>query len=139
MSGDTDRLQARVESLERAIADGHELDDLADAGAAVERLDDLERRVTILEDRIEEFDAALQAVRGYVGNVRAVNRSVERRADAALAAVQDTTDDGRAQTLLEAHDGGDDRESGTDDPRYDPPVDVDVDVDTVVDRVRDAL
>lgn len=65
-------------------------DDTADAnsrGVATRSGDvlRLERRVADLEATVEELEAGVQAVRGYAGNVRAVNRDVERRASAALA------------------------------------------------------
>lgn len=81
-----DDLEARVEALERALTDGE--GDFTDIGTAAERADrlaDLEKRLDSLADRVCELEAATQAVRGYVGNVRAVNDDVESRADAALA------------------------------------------------------
>lgn len=88
-----DTLEARLEAVERALTDGEtavaELDDAAalntELAAANERLDDLENRLT-------EVEAATQALRGYVGNVRHVNEEVERRADAALATVESLED-----------------------------------------------
>ena len=81
-----DALRERVEALERAVTDGeHDLSAVADEAAALDRLETLESDVADLADRIEELEAATQALRGYVGNVRSVNRDVERRADAALA------------------------------------------------------
>ena len=49
---------------------------------------DLEARIDTLEDRLADLESGLQAVRGYVGNVEHVNQSVERRANAAIAAVE---------------------------------------------------
>jgi len=81
-----DELEARVEALERAVTDGdHDLSALAAAGETSERLTTIEAELGELTDRVAELEAATQALRGYVGNVRAVNRDVEQRADAALA------------------------------------------------------
>lgn len=52
-----------------------------------QRLESVETTVTELRETVAELEAATQALRGYVGSVRAVNRTVERRAEAALAAV----------------------------------------------------
>lgn len=81
-------LDRRLRAVERALTDGdHDVAGLQDATAIVERLDEAENRIDDLEERIAELDAATQAVRGYVGNVRSVNEAVEERADAALAAI----------------------------------------------------
>lgn len=48
---------------------------------------DVESRLAAVEAELAELEAGLQAVRGYVGNIDHVNESVERRANAALAAV----------------------------------------------------
>jgi uncharacterized coiled-coil protein SlyX len=92
-----DTLERRIEALERAVTEGdHDLSALAAEGEQADRLDDLEARLDDLEDRVAELDAATQALRGYVGNVRSVNRDVEKRADAALAkaeALESTVDE----------------------------------------------
>jgi len=81
-----DELEARIEALERAVTDGDsDLSALAAAGETGERLATVETEMEELSDRVAELEAATQALRGYVGNVRAVNREVEQRADAALA------------------------------------------------------
>ncbi|MBS3759872.1 DUF7310 family coiled-coil domain-containing protein [Halodesulfurarchaeum sp.] len=49
---------------------------------------DLRDRIETLESTVAELEAGLKAVRGYVGTVEHVNETVERRADAALAAVE---------------------------------------------------
>lgn len=87
-------LEARVGAIERALTDGHELADLPDGAALAARVEALEERADAVESRLDELEAASLAVRGYVGNIRAVNRDVERRVDAALAAVERLTDDG---------------------------------------------
>ncbi|WP_436927858.1 DUF7310 family coiled-coil domain-containing protein [Halosimplex amylolyticum] len=79
-------LEARVDAVERALTDdGTDLTDLRETADAVGEANELASRVDALEDRVDELEAGLQAVRGYAGNVRAVNREVERRASAALA------------------------------------------------------
>jgi hypothetical protein len=84
-----DTLERRIEALERAVTDDeHDLSALATAGETAERLDALDSRLESIEDRVAELEAATQAVRGYVGNVRSVNRDIEQRADAALARVE---------------------------------------------------
>jgi len=45
--------------------------------------------VVALADRVAELEAAVQALRGYAGSVRAVNDRVEERADAAVATAED--------------------------------------------------
>jgi len=86
---DPEALDERLRAVERALTDSD--DDLTDVRNAAERtreLDALGERLDEVETRLDDLDAATQALRGYVGNVRAVNDSVERRADAALAKVQ---------------------------------------------------
>ena len=63
-------LERRLEAVERALSDDEPLEQ-------IDRLDDLEERVV-------ELEAAVQALRGYVGSIRAVNQDVERRADRAF-------------------------------------------------------
>ena len=86
---DEEALARRLRAVERSLTDGdHAVEALCDADALTERVDSLERAVSDVEDRIAETEAATQALRGYVGNVRSVNEDVERRANAALAAVE---------------------------------------------------
>jgi uncharacterized coiled-coil protein SlyX len=82
-----DRLEERVAALERTITDGHADDGLPEAARMDARLDELEATVDDVEDRVAELDAAVQALRGFAGGVRAVDEAVERRADAAVARV----------------------------------------------------
>jgi len=59
--------------------------------------------VAALAERVAELEAAVQALRGYAGSVRAVNDRVEERVDAAVA----TTDDLRERVgALERGAGG---------------------------------
>jgi hypothetical protein len=121
---DTD-LAARLDAVERAITDdGTDLADARDDADLAAAVADLESRVADLEATVEELDAGLQAVRGYAGNLRAVNRDVERRASAALA---------KAETLESSVERGtaDAPENGH---RSDGPLSVD---GTVRDRHRD--
>lgn len=87
---DRDPLEERLRAVERALTDGDDLGlaALGDAAALAARVEDAEERLDDLDDRVAELEAATQALRGYVGNVRHVNRSVEERADAALARVE---------------------------------------------------
>lgn len=91
---DADALERRLAAVERALTDGHDdMPDLGDDAALAARMDEMEATATRLEQRVTDLDAAVQALRGYVGNVRSVNRAVERRADAALATAQRAVDD----------------------------------------------
>ncbi|WP_277540387.1 DUF7310 family coiled-coil domain-containing protein [Haloarcula laminariae] len=86
---DVETLEERVSTVERAVTDGdHGFPAVDDLAELTERVDALEDRVDELNDRADELDAATQALRGYVGNVRSVNERVEGRADAALAATE---------------------------------------------------
>lgn len=79
-------LEARLDAVERALTDDEtDIGDVREAAARSAEIERLQARVADLEQQVDELDAALQAVRGYAGNVRAVNRDVERRASAALA------------------------------------------------------
>jgi uncharacterized coiled-coil protein SlyX len=119
-----DELEARIETLERAVTEGdHDLSELAAEGEARERLATVETELGDLTERVAELEAATQALRGYVGNVRAVNRDIEQRADIALAkaeslesafAVDDSSTDGA--------DTGSTGVSATDDAATDTPI-----------------
>ncbi|MDS0240649.1 MULTISPECIES: hypothetical protein [unclassified Haloferax] len=79
-------LAARLDAVERTITDGDaDFSSLEDLAAVERRVADLESAVESLTERLDEMDAATQAMRGYLGGVRAVNEDVERRANAALA------------------------------------------------------
>lgn len=81
-------LEERLDAVERAVTDGHAVDGLPETARIEARLDDLETAVDDVDDRVAELEAAVQALRGFAGGVRAVDESVERRADAALARVE---------------------------------------------------
>jgi hypothetical protein len=73
-----DSLEARLAAVERALTD--EASTISPP-ATEDRLDDL-------EDRIRELEAATQALRGYVGDVRVRDDRTEHRTDPALADVK---------------------------------------------------
>ena len=89
--GPDGRIESRLRAVERAVtgSDARPADAAASAEATAER-ELLESRLDDLEERVAELEAATQAVRGYAGAVRAVNREVERRADLALARASET-------------------------------------------------
>jgi HAMP domain-containing protein len=93
-----DQLEGRVAALERAVTDDEgDPAALADAAVTAERLEELEATVEDLADRVAELEAATQALRGYVGNIRSVNREVEQRADLALSRVEALDDGGSSR------------------------------------------
>lgn len=84
-----DDLTDRVETLERAITgEEYDLSALSMDADALDRLGHLEDSVDELEEQVGELEAATQALRGYVGNIRAVNEDVENRAETALSKVE---------------------------------------------------
>ncbi|MFC6862128.1 hypothetical protein ACFQGE_01485 [Halomicroarcula sp. GCM10025817] len=84
---DLETLAERVRTVERAVTDGEsEFPDATGLAEFETRIGALEDRVADIDDQTTELEAATQALRGYVGNVRSVNEDVEQRADAALAA-----------------------------------------------------
>lgn len=98
MSSNSDErtLERRLAAVERAV-DERELEastasDPADATESTNQPSrdgrSLNNRLETLENRVDELDAALQAVRGFLGGIQAVNEAVESRADAAIAAVE---------------------------------------------------
>lgn len=92
-------LAERLDAVERTLTDDDtDLSAVQDAAALSADVDRLETRIDELEATVDELEAAVEAVRGYAGNVRAVNREVERRASAALA---------KAETIETAVDGTD--------------------------------
>ncbi|MFB6129698.1 MAG: hypothetical protein ABEJ28_02640 [Salinigranum sp.] len=98
MSENTTALEARLSAVERAVSGGEtDLADVADAATIERRVSELESTVERIDERVAELDAAVQAVRGFAGGIRAVDRAVERRADLALAKAE----------AIEAELGGD--------------------------------
>jgi uncharacterized coiled-coil protein SlyX len=91
-----DDIDERLRAVERALTDGETpVADLSDTAAVHERLDSLEARLEELAHRVDALDATVQSLHGYVGELEAVNDRVERRADAARAAVERLEDERR--------------------------------------------
>ncbi len=99
---DLETLSERVCTLERTLTDG-EMPELQDDAELRRTTVQLATRLDELEAKQDELDAAILALRGYVGNIRAVNDDVGRRADAALATAE------TCQEQLEKHDFRDSR------------------------------
>jgi len=88
-------IEKRLAAVERALTDGdHDLTALSEAGDVAARVDRLEAAVEEYDDRIAELEAGTQALRGYVGSVRAVNEDVRQRADRALELAESSPDTG---------------------------------------------
>lgn len=87
-----DDLRSRIAAVERACTGDTDADltELADAAEATAELRRASTRLDDLEARVAELESATQALRGYVGSIRAVNERVEGRADRALAATRET-------------------------------------------------
>lgn len=88
-------IDERVGALERRLsAEPADTTRTTESEPAAEQPDarcdqaDLQDRIETLESTVADLEAGLKAVRGYVGTVEHVNDTVERRADAALAAVE---------------------------------------------------
>ncbi|MFB6281743.1 MAG: hypothetical protein ABEH40_06970 [Haloferacaceae archaeon] len=90
MAVDRERLSERLAAVERRLTDADpDGSGLADAAALEGRLSEVEGRVEALDERLGEVESGLQALRGYLGGVEAIDESVERRADAALAKAEE--------------------------------------------------
>ncbi|MFB6301444.1 MAG: hypothetical protein ABEH78_01075 [Haloferacaceae archaeon] len=90
MAVDRERLADRLAAVERRLTDADpDEGGLGDVAAVEGRLAELEARADDLDERLGEVESGLQALRGYVGGVDAVDESVERRADAALAKAEE--------------------------------------------------
>lgn len=84
-----DDLSERLRAVERALTDADTaVADLSETAAVQERLDDVESDLETLTERLDALDATVQSLHGYVGELEHVNDRVERRADAARAAVE---------------------------------------------------
>jgi hypothetical protein len=106
-----DDLTDRVETLERAITgEEYDLSALSTDADALDRVSQLEERAEKIETQIEELEAVTQALRGYVGNIRAVNEDVENRAETALSKVENLenrlTEEKSDNTSVEQRDDG---------------------------------
>ena len=90
-------LEERLAAVERALTDGDPVADLSDAADRQARLDDLAGDLEALGERVDALEATVQSLHGYVGEIEHVNERVERRADAARAAVERLDDQARAR------------------------------------------
>lgn len=83
-----DSLDDRLRAVERALTNADQsVADVEDVATLTRQVETLTTQLETVEQRLDRLDAAVQAVRGYVGQQKAVNDDVERRADAALAAI----------------------------------------------------
>jgi hypothetical protein len=133
-SREFERLEARLDALERAVTDGesdtgdvHPSHHTPPEGPDAESPTEVATGLADLTDRVAELEADLEAVRGLLDGVQAVDDDVERRANLALAkaesveaAVADET--GLAVERVpvaaaDAADDGPDRPAGADAPR----------------------
>jgi uncharacterized coiled-coil protein SlyX len=81
---DEDTLDQRLAAVERALTDEE----------ATPSRPDLEGRLTDIEERLRDLEAATQALRGYVGDVRYREDRAERHGDAQLAEVKRRSPEG---------------------------------------------
>jgi hypothetical protein len=133
-----DTVEERLDAVERALTDGEASGGLPDAARMETRLDDLEATVAEFDDRLAELEAAVEALRGFAGGVRAVDEAVERRANAAVARVErleaELHEMDRGATTVDAGRDGDD----TADRRNEPGTAPDPATDRDADDGRDA-
>ncbi|MFC6785238.1 hypothetical protein ACFQFH_04650 [Halobaculum halobium] len=150
-----DDLRTRLAAVERACSGDAKADltDIADATEATAELRRAADRLDDIEDRVGELEAATQALRGYVGSIRAVNERVEHRADRALAAARAAPTRDRSAAPAAAVDQAhlapspdlntpleSDSENATHDTAERGGVDgTDDDATALVERLRDAL
>ncbi|PSQ37255.1 hypothetical protein BRD05_01040 [Halobacteriales archaeon QS_9_70_65] len=110
---DRDSLSRRLDAVERALSEEEPLE-------RADRLDDLETRVA-------ELEAAVRAIRGYVGEVRAINEDVERPGSTTSRRPDTEPDDGNSRT-----NAGADTDANVDaDAAADADTDSTVDVDGI--------
>jgi len=133
---DRDDLTDRLAAVERRLTDGETpVDPATDVDALAARVEELETGLRDVDERVDELERGVQALRGYVGGVEAVNDDVERRAEAALAAVD------RLEARLDADDPAveADRAARTADRELGDTSDDGPDGWSFADRLRDAL
>jgi hypothetical protein len=121
---DVETLEQRLRTVERAVTEGdHTFPAVDDIAELTERVDAVERQVEQLDEQTAELEAATQALRGYVGNVRSVNDRVQQRADTALAATERlerrldgdaTAADGTSDSVPESRQESRERQLGAD-------------------------
>lgn len=104
------------------------------SGATDRRIANLEATVSDLEDSVADLSAELDAVRGLLGGVRAVNESVERRADLALAVAEELATDEAEELVVERLPEVDAAELGVDSADDD-----EAESDSLAARLREAL
>ncbi|MDG5775861.1 hypothetical protein QA599_05355 [Haloarculaceae archaeon H-GB1-1] len=109
---DVEALERRLRTVERALGDD-ETHTKPLSTADVADTTEFERRLDALESDLTELQAAVQAIRGYVGNVRSVNDEVADRAETALAKVEALEADRQSQAVERGSpgDGGRTRSS----------------------------
>jgi|APHM01.1.fsa_nt_gi hypothetical protein len=74
----TDDLERRLDAVERAITGGDRaVADLADAAELSDRVDTLGERADEVETRLADLEAAVRALRGYVGHEHDADQSSE--------------------------------------------------------------
>lgn len=115
-AADYEALAARLDAVERAVtADGGTLPSAdssppagdsdettgARGGGEGDPTDGRDAEMEALRERVETLEAELDAVRGLLDGVRAVDESVERKADAALAAVERLEPSGGDELVVE--------------------------------------
>jgi len=138
-----DSLEARVAAVERALTDGDPVADLSDAAERQRQLDGLTDDLDTLTERVDALEATVQSLHGYVGEIEHVNERVERRADAARAAVERLDDEARAQTP-EPERASPERRQSTADETAAPdsvarPAESDETPESLLDRLRSSL
>ena len=85
-------------AVERALTDGDPVADLSGAAEVQRQLDALTDDLDTLTERVDALEATVQSLHGYVGEIEHVNERVERRADAARAAVERLDDKPHSRT-----------------------------------------
>ena len=141
-----DSLEARVAAVERALTDGDPAPDLSDAAEVQRQLDELSSDLDALTERVDAMEATVQSLHGYVGEIEHVNERVERRADAARAAVERLDDQERGLArereppLTERTPAaGDDAPPTAPDRAVDAPAESEQDAASLLDRLRSSL
>ena len=138
-----DSLEARVAAVERALTGGDPAPDLSDAAEVQRQLDELSSDLDALTERVDAMEATVQSLHGYVGEIEHVNERVERRADAARAAVERLDDQPRGSTPESARPATERRPSTAEGDAaptsVDVPTEPDGDAESLLDRLRSSL
>ncbi len=88
-----DDLERRLDAVERAITgDDRAVADLADAAELSDRVETVAERTDDLERRLAELEAAVRALRGYVGHERASGGPADGDAPSTTGETRDGTD-----------------------------------------------